>query len=118
MLWDVIYNRLKENFIEVYLPGQHKGDCLSPYVVVSPQDSSQYLEYSTNIIHCEVLCYVPEDHFSTLEPFVQSVKAILKPLYPQIKESHYEIKGYTDDTNKSHMWSIQYQTYQQFFNLS
>ena len=117
MVWDVIYNKLKENNIEVYTPGQHKGDCLSPYVVVRPQDSSQYLEFSTNIIHCEVLCYVPQSQFITLSPFVQSVKGILKTLYPQIKESHYEITGYMDETNKSHMWSVQYQAYQKFFNL-
>lgn len=117
MIWDVIYNKLKSNKIDVYTPGQHKGDCMTPYVVVKPQSSMQYNEYSTNVIYCDVLCYVPREQFSTLEGFVSEVKAILKSLYPQVKESHMEFPGFNDDSNKSHMWSIQYEGYQKFYNL-
>lgn len=118
MIWDVIYKKLKSEEIDVYTPGQHKGDCVSPYVVVKPQMLMQIDDFSSNVIYCDVLCYVPQDHFSTLETFVQEVKSILKKLYPLVQESHVELPGFADDSNKSHMWSIQYEGYQQFFNLS
>ena len=117
MLWDVIYNKLKSANIDVYTPGQHKGDCMSPYVVVRPSGTNQFMDFSTDVMYCDVLCYVPVDHFSQLKPFVAQVKAILKELYPQVKDSHMEMTGYLDETNKSHMWSVQYQSYRQFFNL-
>lgn len=116
MVWDVIYKQLKSNGFEVYTPGQHKGDCLSPYVVVKPSSSMQFNEFSTNVITCDVLCYVPKDNFSHLAPFVAQVKQALKSLFPQVKESHWEFPGFADDSNKSHMWSIQYQSYQKFYN--
>lgn len=118
MIWDVIYNKLKAENIEVYTPGQHLGDCMSPYAVVRPQSSAQTGDYSSNTLTCDVLCYVPLSQFSSLEPFVLRVKAVLKTLYPQVKESHFELPGFVDESNKSHMWSIQYEGYQQFFNLS
>lgn len=118
MLWKVIYQRLKAEGIDVYEPGQHKGDCVSPYVVTRPSGDQQYMDYSTEVMYCDVLCYVPRDHFSQLDDFVAQVKSALKNLYPQVKESHMEVTGYLDDTNKSYMWSIQYQSYRQFFNLS
>lgn len=117
MVWNVIYNKLKSKNIDVYSPGQHKGDCMSPYVVVRPSGSNQFMEFSTDVIYYDILCYVPMDHFSQLEPFVLQVKSAMKELYPQIKDAHMEMNGFIDDTNKSHMWSIQYQTYRQFFNL-
>lgn len=117
MLWDVIYNKLKSEGIEVYTPGQHKGDCTTNYVVVRPSGTNQFMEYSTDVMYCDVMCYVPLEHFSQLKTFVDRVKGILKKLYPQVKDAHMEVPGFIDDSNKSHMWSIQYQSYRQFFNL-
>lgn len=116
MVWDVIYNHLKSRGFDVYTPGQHKGDCLSPYVVIKPANSMQFSGFSTNVISCDVLCYVPKNNFSQLEPLVSQVKAAMKSLFPQVKESHWELQGFCDDSNKSHMWSIQYQSYQKFYN--
>lgn len=116
MVWDVIYDKLKSKNIDVYTPGQHKGDCLSPYVVVKPTSSMQFNGFSTNTLLCDVLCYVPKEHFGQLEPFVTRVKSAMKELYPQVKEAHWEMPNFVDDSNKSHMWSIQYQSYQRFFN--
>lgn len=117
MLWNIIYNKLKSDGFDVYTPGQHKGDCLSPYVVVCPSNTIRLEEFSSNVLYCEVLCYVPQENFSNLEPYVLSVKQSIKHLYPQVRESHFETSGFADSSNKSHMWSIQYQAYQQFFNF-
>ena len=116
MIWEVMYNKLKTDGFEVYTPGQHKGDCLSEYVVVKPLSSYQYNEYSSNVLYCELLCYVPQEKFSTLSDLVSRVKSSMIELYPQIKDSHWEIPGFSDDSNKSHMWSIRYEGYQKFYN--
>ena len=116
MLWDVIYDKLKSEKIAVYLPGQHKGDCTSAYVVVRPSGNNQFMDYSTDVMYCDVLCYVPITHFSALTPFVENVKQVLKTLYPQVKDAHMEVNGFIDETNNSYMWSIQYLSYRKFYN--
>lgn len=116
MIWDAIYQKLKSKNIDVYTPGQHQGDCISPYAVVRPSGTNQYLDYSTDVIYCDVLCYAPRDHFSQLEPLVIQVKNAIKELYPQVRDAHMELNGFIDDSNKSHMWSIQYLSYRKFYN--
>ena len=115
MLWRVIYQKLKEKEIDVYTPGQHKGDCVSPYVVVRPSGDNQFNDYSSDVMYCDILCYVPINHFSQLEPFVAQVKAAMRELYPQVRDAHMELNGFIDDSNKSHMWSIQYLSYRKFY---
>lgn len=116
MLWERIYNHLTQKGFDVYAPGQHKGDCLSPYVVVKPSGATQFGEYSSDIIYYDLLVYVPQEHFSQLSVEVAKLKSAMKELYPMLRESHIETPAFTDDTNKSHMWSIQYHTYRKFYN--
>lgn len=113
MIWELMYRTLKDAGIDVYTPSQHEGDCVSPYVVISPQGSNRFNEYSTEVINIDVLCYVPMNKFSMLDPFVNEVKGILEGIYPVIKNTYNDVPGFPDDSNKSMSWSISYEGHKQ-----
>lgn len=106
-----IYLHLKEQGFEVYFPAQKVGECLSPYVVVKDATTSKYLEYSSTVTYYDIMCYIPKDHFSELEPFVGSVKVAMKGLVPMIKPTYSQTQSYYDDSVKAHMISVQYKNY-------
>lgn len=111
-----IFNHLKSQDFDVYFPGQHKGDCTAPYVVIRPTGSSQFGEFSSDIVNYDLLVYVPQEKFTLLASEVSRLKEAMKLLYPMLRESHMEVPGFSDDTNKSHMWSVQYHSYRKFYN--
>lgn len=99
-----MYKALKESNIDVYFPGQHKGDCISEYAVVKPSISTQYLEYSSNINYVDVLCYVPEKKFSQIEQLADRVEAAIRQkLFPMIKCQHDRTEPFYDDSVKGWM---------------
>lgn len=106
-----IYLHLKEKGFEVYFPAQKVGECLSSYVVVKDATTSQYLQYSSTVTYYDIMCYIPKDHFSDLEPFVEEVKLAMKDLIPMIKPTHSQTQSFYDDSVKGHMISIQYKNY-------
>lgn len=106
-----IYLHLKEQGFEVYFPAQKVGECLSPYVVVKDATTSKYLEYSSTVTYYDIMCYIPKDHFSELESFVESVKVAMKGLVPMIKPTYSQTQSYYDDSVKAHMISVQYKNY-------
>ncbi len=112
--WKNLYTHLKQNGFDVYSPGQHQGECTSPYVVVKDSGMYQFNGFSSNRATYDIMCYVPKDNFSQLEPFVDQVEAILKELEPMIKSAHYRTPSFYDDTVKGHMVSIQYINYRKF----
>ena len=108
-----IYDCLKQNGIDVYFPGQHKGECVSNYVVVKDVTSAKHLSFSTTIHYYDVLCYVPVKRFGDLEPFFKNVKTVMKQLVPMIKPTYTETGSFYDESIKGYMKSVQYQNYRQ-----
>lgn len=106
--WQHIYTHLKQEGFEVYSPGQHEGECTSPYVVVKDDGTTQFGSFSSTKSLYEVLCYVPKDHFSSLESFVHRVETSMIRLYPVVRPAHYKTPSFYDDTVKGHMVSVQY----------
>lgn len=112
--WQDIYEHLTEKGFSVYSPGQHQGECLSPYVVVKDMGGSRFGDFTSMRHLYDLMCYVPQDNFSELEPFVQKVKTAMLSLYPMIRPAHFETPSFYDDTNRSHMISVQYINYKKF----
>lgn len=110
-IWGQMYTHLKTSGFDVYSPGQHKGQCTSPYVVIKHAGASRLVGYSTDTHLYDVMCYVPVAEYSTLEPFVESVKESLKKLFPMIKPTGLQDPAFLDDSNQSFMSSVQYQNY-------
>lgn len=109
--WGDIYNQLKADGFDVYSPGIKAGDCRSPYVVVKISSSTKHTSFSTDVALYDVMCYVPKQSYSKLEPYVRSVRESLKKLEPMILPYGQIQPSYYDDTFKAHMVSIMYKNY-------
>lgn len=110
-MWEKIFKKLQEKGFEVYPPATKKGECTKPYVVVKNNGLSRHTSISSNMEYYDVLCYVPQNKYSTLETYKNSVKKALKELYPMIKEGGTETPSYYDDKYKAHMISVLYVNY-------
>ena len=109
--WQDIFLHLEKAGLDVYPPGIKTGECIKEYVVVKNNGSTKHSEFSTDVDLYSVMCYVPREKYSQLEPLVQKVKGIMKGLEPMIKPQGSQTPSYYDDTFKAHMISIEYKNY-------
>lgn len=109
--WQDIFLNLKKQGFDVYSPGVKSGECISEYVVVKNDGSSKHASFSTDVDLYAVMCYVPKNRYSSLEPLVQRVKNAMKQLEPMIKPYGTQTPSYYDDSYKAHMISIEYKNY-------
>lgn len=106
-----IYKHLKSKNFDVYFTGQHKGDCINPYVVIKQGVSSKFQDISTNIDYYELLVYVPKDKPSQIETMLAEVELAMKELYPMIKSQNERTEMFFDDTVNGWMRSTLYSNY-------
>uniref|UniRef100_A0AAU8AYR1 Tail completion protein n=1 Tax=Dulem virus 36 TaxID=3145754 RepID=A0AAU8AYR1_9CAUD len=111
-----IYDVLKQNGFDVYFPSQHKGECLSEYVVIKYAGTVNELNVSSERPIYDFLCYVPLDRYSILEQYIYDIKEVLKQLYPLIGYLGNEITSYYDEDVRAHMVSFQYQGIRKIYN--
>ena len=109
--WQDIFMHLKKAGFDVYSPGTKTGECTSEYLVVKNNGSSKHASFSTDVDLYTVMCYVPKEKYSSLEPLVQRVKNSMKGLEPMIKPYGSQTPSYYDDSYKAHMISIEYKNY-------
>ena len=109
--WKDIFSHLKKAGFDVHSPGVKTGECTSAYLVVKNNGSSKHNSFSTNVDLYSILCYVPKNKYSTLEPLVQSVLKIMKELEPMVVPYGVQTPSYYDDGLKAHMVSIEYKNY-------
>lgn len=109
--WQDIFRHLKSAGFDVYSPGAKTGECLTEYIVVKNNGSARHAVVSSDNDYYSVMCYVPKDKYSSLEPLVQRVKKTMKGLEPMILPNGMQTPSYYDDTYKAHMVSIEYKNY-------
>lgn len=109
--WQDIFLHLKNQGFDVYSPGTKTGECTSEYLVVKNDGSSKHVSFSTDVDLYAVMCYVPKEKYSALEPLVQMVKKSMKELEPMIKPYGSQTPSYYDDSYKAHMISIEYKNH-------
>lgn len=109
--WEDIFRCLEKGGFKVYPPGIATGECKEPYVVVKNDGSTTHSSFSTDVSLYAIMCYVPKQAYSKLEPLVQSVKKAMVDLEPMIKQYGQETPSYYDDSVKAHMVSIEYKNY-------
>lgn len=109
--WEDIFNQLKVDGFDVYSPGIKTGDCIEPYIVVTMASSSSHTSFSSDVSLYYVMCYVPKQSYSKLEPLVQKVEESMKKLEPMILPYGQRQASYYDDGVKAHMVSITYKNY-------
>lgn len=100
---------LLDNNIKVYLPGQHKGECLFNYVVLKDNGTSGYLgsnKIGTQLI--DVLFFVPENRYSQIQNFKKEVMTLIKG-FKSLRFTGDETGPVTDDDIKALTFSVMYQ---------
>lgn len=106
-----MYNHLKSKGHDVYFPGQKVGDCKSKYIVVKNDGSYQHANFSTDRDMYAILCIVPVNKYSELEPLVQNIKRDMKDIYPLFMQYGQQTPSQYDDTIKAHYITIEYENY-------
>ena len=106
--WEDIFEKLQEHGSDVYSPGRKTGECTSPDVVVKDAGRVVSTEVSSSQDLYDLMCYVPKDNYSTLEPFVDRVETVMDELFPMIRPMHFRTASFYDDSVKAHMISTQY----------
>lgn len=109
--WQDIFLHLQSTGFDVYPPAIKVGECQAAYIVVKNDGSSKHAGISTDDDFYAVMCYVPKQAYSSLEPLVQRVKKSMKELEPMILPYGSQTPSYYDDSVKAHMVSIQYKNY-------
>lgn len=109
--WQDIFMHLESDGFEIYPPGIKIGDCISEYLVLVDDGSSRHVGISTDDDLYSVLCYVPKNQYSKLEPLVQRVKYSMLKLQPMILPNGMQTPSFYDDSFKAHMKSIQYKNH-------
>ena len=109
--WQDIFLHLKKVGFDVYSPGTKVGECTKEYIVVKNDGSSKHPAVSSDNDLYAVMCYVPKESYSRLEPMVQEVKKAMKGLEPMILPYGSQTPSYYDDSYKAHMISIEYKNY-------
>lgn len=109
--WQDIFLHLKKAGFDVYSPGMKTGECIKEYIVVKNDGATKHPSFSTDNDLYAVMCYVPKENYSRLEPMVQEVKKAMKGLEPMILPYGSQTPSYYDDSYKAHMISIEYKNY-------
>ena len=106
--WADIYTHLESKGFKVKSPGVASGECTEQYIVVKLDGSTKLNAASTDEDRYVILCYVPKQQYSKLEPLVQKVKKAMVDLKPMIMSYGQQTSSFYDDETKSHMVSITY----------
>ena len=109
--WQDVFKHLTSSGFDVYSPGMKVGECTKEYVVVKNDGSSRLASFSTDDDLYAVMCYVPKQSYSKLEPMVQRVKKAMKELEPMILPYGSQTPSFYDDSYKAHMISIEYKNH-------
>lgn len=109
--WQDIFKHLTSSGFDVYSPGMKVGECTKEYVVVKNDGSSRLASFSTDDDLYAVMCYVPKQSYSKLEPMVQRIKKAMKELEPMILPYGSQTPSFYDDSYKAHMISIEYKNH-------
>lgn len=106
-----IIAHLQDKGFDAYLPGVHKGECTSEYVVVKTGESTQHQNYSSTVTYYDIMVYVPEKFPSRVDELLDEVIESMKELFPMIRPTHESTGSFFDDTVKAHMRSTTYINY-------
>lgn len=104
-----IYDFLKKEGYDVYFSGQHKGNCISPYVVIKYDGAIESYIVSSDRPIYTLLCYVPYNMYSSMVQYVYDIKEKMRDLYPAIQYAGNETGSIYDEDIKGYMVSFMYQ---------
>ncbi|WP_406543138.1 hypothetical protein [Clostridium ljungdahlii] len=112
-VWERVFLHLKSKGIDAYSPGQHKGKCTTPYVVLKNTGTAGF-EGSNQIGSqtLDVITYCPRSNYSDIEPYTVQVQSFLGELKGYIRPTGNITPVILDDSVNGYTQTIEYQTFQ------
>jgi len=112
-VWQRIYLHLKSKGVGVYSPGQHKGKCTDPYVVIKNTGTSGF-EGSNQIgsQSIDILIYYPSTNYSGLEEYTWQIQSFLSQLKEYIRPTSNITPVIIDDSVNAYTQTLEYKTFQ------
>jgi hypothetical protein len=104
-----VYEYLQDNNIDVYLVGQYKGECKSPYIVLK-DDGITSSNRRVGKGYIDILFFIPENKFTKIKDFRKQVVDLLKE-FKSIRYAGNETGIVTDNDKKALTFSIMYEKY-------
>lgn len=101
-----LYDFLKQNNVEVYFIGQHKGECIAPYVVLKDAGINS-LNGKAGNKYLDLIFFIPKNKFTTVEIYRKEVISKVKE-FGKLRYTGNETSVITDDEKKALTFSIMY----------
>lgn len=111
-VWKKIYLHLAKLGCEVYSPGQKRDKCEKSYVVIRENGTNAMVGNVAGYKLFDIIIYHPIDNYSTMEPYVESVKNALKDI-SELRPTGNETPPIIDDEVKAYTTSVLYQQFKQ-----
>lgn len=99
---------LSDHGLDVYFSGQHKGECLTEYVVITVGATTKVVNFSSTRTYYDILIFVPESAPSRIDVFTTKVTTAMKELFPMIQPTHNITGSVYDPSVKGYTRSIEY----------
>lgn len=108
-MWGKIYSKLKDEGLNPYPPGKHKGECEENYCVIRESNQVPY-HYSNQVGYklFDIILFVPEDSYIQINPYVNKIRKAMKGL-SFLRKTGNETPIIIDDRKKAYTMSIEYQ---------
>lgn len=112
-VWERVYLHLKSKSVNVYSPGQHKGKCTCPYVVIKNNGTTGF-EGSNQIGSqtIDIIIYCPSTNYSDIEPYTLQVQDFVKELKQYIRPTGTITPVILDNSVEGYTQTIEYKTFQ------
>ena len=107
-VYEKVFDKIKENNIDVYPPNVHKGKVNSNYIVLLDGGRTRASTFTSQTVLLDVLIYVPGHRFTDLDLFSSKVKSIIDGLYPLVISTGNETSAFYDESIEGWMKSVEY----------
>lgn len=102
-----LYGFLVDRSIDVYFVGQHKGECVKPYVVLKDGGISS-LNGKAGTKYLDLIFFIPQNRFTAIQDYKELVMGYVKE-FGCFKYTGNETSTVIDDEKKALTFSITYQ---------
>lgn len=96
--------------IDTYAPGQHKGDCIEPFVIIKNDGQSEIIGTASKRNTIDIIIYAPIAWYSKVDIFVADVQAALKQVRG-LCDTYYQSPVLPDDDKNAYTTSLRYERY-------
>lgn len=103
-----IYTKLKNDGVDVYFPGQHKGICQSPYTVI--RKDAQLTYAGTNKLGqriVDIMIYCPIKSYKAAEDYVKDIRKYMEG-FNFLRKTGFETPWMVEDDIEAYSTSLQY----------